>query len=216
MISVVLCDPIKRLISHEKHLISWDIDSSSSIWHSSKEDDRATVIDRVTIANTRQHVKQWFKPSKNGSIELSVQLPKQSSRLLRYGNYATQLKPFIEVFGIDNVIILDGANMNTAEAQYFESRLNLEHELKFAFNERKHFNCLSEPIEYCLSDAKGRRSSPTMNKTAALESESKTLFKYFQPEMRDFAKLLIKNNQLSASFCSDLATRFSWLVKYVC
>ena len=205
--SVVLCDPIKRLISHEKHLVSWSVDSSSKRQRS----DRAAWIDRVTIGNTRQHVKQWFNSS-TGS--LSVELPKQASRLLRYGNYATQLKPFIEVFGIENVIILDGANMGNSEAQYFESRLNLEHELQFEFNEQKHFNCLRQPVQYCLSDAKGRPS--TTNKTAALEPESKILFKYFQPEMREFAKLLIENNQLAASICTDAATRFLWLVKYIC
>ena len=63
--------------------------------------------------------------------------------------------------------------MGNTEAKYFERRLGLNNELHFEFNEKKKFNCLSRPIEYCLSDAKGRKSA--VDKKSALKEESKIL-----------------------------------------
>ena len=63
--------------------------------------------------------------------------------------------------------------MGNKEAQYFERRLGLNNELHFKFNEKKKFNCLNRPIEYCLSDAKGRKS--TVDKKSALKAESTIL-----------------------------------------
>ena len=55
------------------------------------------------------------------------------------------------------------------ETKYLEEELELKHELEFEFNSNKGFNCLVEPTDYCLSDAKGRPS--TVNKMAALAKE---------------------------------------------
>ena len=67
---------------------------------------------------------------------------------MRYGNYHQQLLPFIEVFGIENVIIVDGSNMGNEEAGYIEERFNLDRELHFEFNTQKKFNCLTQPQVY--------------------------------------------------------------------
>ena len=64
---------------------------------------------------------------------------------MRYGNYQQQLLPFIEVFGIENVILVDGTNMGNDEAGYIEKRLGLEQELHFEFDKQKKFNCLKQP-----------------------------------------------------------------------
>ena len=45
------------------------------------------------------------------------------------------------------------------EAQEFEQFLGLENDLEFGRNEEKGFMCLSKPVEFCLSDAKGRKST---------------------------------------------------------
>ena len=43
----------------------------------------------------------------------------------------------------------------TKEAKHLETFLNIEHEMEFKFNLQKGFECLENPTQYCLSDAKG-------------------------------------------------------------
>ena len=83
------------------------------------------------------------------------------------------MAPFIEVFGIDKVIFVDGTNMGNSEAVYLETQLGLKHQLHFEINAKKHFNCLTKPNAFCLSDAKGRPSS--IDKRAKLSHEIKVL-----------------------------------------
>ena len=66
------------------------------------------------------------------------------------------------IFDPDSFRSIKGNN----EVEYLESRLGIEKELEFEFNENKKFNCLSKPVPYCLSDAKGRKSS--INKIKAM------------------------------------------------
>lgn len=66
------------------------------------------------------------------------------------------------IFDPDSFRSIKGNN----EVEYLESRLGIEKELEFEFNEKKKFNCLSKPVPYCLSDAKGRKSS--INKIEAM------------------------------------------------
>ena len=56
------------------------------------------------------------------------------------------------------------------EVEYLEGRLGIEQELQFEFNEKKKFNCLTKPVPYCLSDAKGRKSS--INKMEAMDLQT--------------------------------------------
>ena len=93
---VVLCDPIKRLISHVKHGVSWDIDNKLKLRYGLIARPSATSIDLETIRRTRKAVQRWFR--KNGSTEFTAaNLAKglgtdRDTRFLRYGNYATSLR----------------------------------------------------------------------------------------------------------------------------
>ena len=82
---------------------------------------------------------------------------------LAYGNFWSQLKPFVDEFGLDKIHFMDGTKMATVEAEqeakYFESFLKVSNELIFEMNEKKGFMCLKKPFEFCLSDAKGRKST---------------------------------------------------------
>ena len=44
------------------------------------------------------------------------------------------------------------------EARKFEEFLGVESDLDFEKNAEKGFMCLSKPVEFCLSGAKGRKS----------------------------------------------------------
>ena len=64
---------------------------------------------------------------------------------LRYGNYHQQLLPFIEVFGLEQMIFVDGSNMGNDEVRLIEERFGIDRELQFEFNQEKKFNCLVTP-----------------------------------------------------------------------
>ena len=117
------------------------------------------------------------------------------------------------VYGIDGVIIMDGSDMGNVEAAYLEQRLGLAHQLKFEFNDKKKFNCLASPLEYCLSDAKGRPS--TIDKRAKLKHEIGILQGYFKPQMVALFDILYP--QLSRHvFCERKDQRFQRLNPYIC
>ena len=96
--------------------------------------------------------------------------------------------------------------------QYLENRLGIDNELHFEFNQKKQFNCLSKPVPYCLSDAKGRPS--TINKMEALKEEVSILHRYYQPEMENVYRLLFPDLPVK-DFCNKDG-RFHWLKYYLC
>ena len=95
---------------------------------------------------------------------------------------------------------------------YLEDKLGIDHELHFEYNKKKQFNCLSQPVPYCLSDAKGRPS--TINKMEALKNEVSILHRYYQPEMEKIFKLLFPDTRIE-DFCYTDG-RFHWLKYYLC
>ena len=125
------------------------------------------------------------------------------------------MAPFIEVFGKDKVILVDGTNMGNAEAGHLEARLGLKHQLHFEFNSKKNFNCLTAPHAYCLSDAKGRPS--TIDKRARLSHEVEVLIGYYKPQMTLLRKLIFPTMSTD-KYChdDDAHQRFKWLKSYVC
>ena len=98
------------------------------------------------------------------------------------------------------------------EVRYLENRLGIDNELHFEFNEKKQFNCLSKPVPYCLSDAKGRPS--TINKMEALKNEVSILHRYYEPEMAKILQFLYPGLAVE-SFC-QIDGRFHWLKYYLC
>ena len=84
--------------------------------------------------------------------------------------------------------------------------------MHFEFNEKKQFNCLSKPVPYCLSDAKGRPS--TINKMEALKKEVSILHRYYEPEMAKILQFLYPGLAVE-SFC-QIDGRFHWLKYYLC
>ena len=73
--------------------------------------------------------------------------------VLSYGNFFTKLQPFLLNFS--KIHFVDGTNFNNFEVRLLEEFLGVEHELEFELDETKGFNCLSQPIEFCLGPHKG-------------------------------------------------------------
>ena len=132
---------------------------------------------------------------------------------IRYGNYWTQIQAFIDVFGLEQIIFVDGTSMSNNEARHLEEQLNVNHELEFKFDRKKNFDCLWKPLKYCLSAAKGRRTG--LNLTMHLADEIVRLKKYYQLEMELFYLVLYPTKDKS-TFCADQNARFAWLKQYIC
>ena len=105
----MLCDPVKRFISHVKHRTHVG---------------NVTRRDLQTIKNAKEDISRHLNSQPDGYNKSMLVYPTAQDfakgdlnktapyvHYLRYGNYHTQLTPFIEVVGRENVIILDGAHM---------------------------------------------------------------------------------------------------------
>ena len=110
----MLCDPIKRFISLEKHHtpVNWS----------------ATTRDKLTVSHIKKHIKSFMNYNKQKGITGTMTRPTAGEMThhkmpnitgitglewnnLRYGNFYHQLLPFYEVFGEEGMIFLDGTNM---------------------------------------------------------------------------------------------------------
>ena len=91
--------------------------------------------DHVLIQNITEAVdelqKNHFRPT---AEDISKGIVKESR--LSYGNYFTQLRPFLKIFK-NNIYFIDGEMMKNEnanlEAELFEDFLGIEHSLKFRY-----------------------------------------------------------------------------------
>lgn len=139
-------------------------------------------------------------------------------KLLIYGNYHTQLEPFVQVFGLDKINFIDGSRMANsfanAEVERIEDYLGVNPALKFKFNETKKFMCLSHPVQFCLNGSKGRPKTMDFNKV--LKKEISILRDYYRLEMKKIFNWLLPDLKQN-DFCMNKEhLRFSWLGNYLC
>lgn len=141
--------------------------------------------------------------------------------IITYGKYYTQLKPFIEVFGLSKMHFIDGGGLVTSptrEFQSIESFLGLRDELEFKFNEEKGFPCLHRPVPMCLSKAKGRtRGTNTKVKPEeVIPDKMAAIRQYYRTEMEQMFQIVHPEVTVEA-FCEDPSIyRFDWLSKIIC
>ena len=112
--------------------------------------------------DVKKLVADNFHPSA-ADYTTKAQITRDYDDFLAYGNYFTQLQPFLKEFSLENFHFMDGTRMATIdavdEARKFEEFLGVESDLDFERNAEKGFMCLSKPVEFCLSGAKGRKST---------------------------------------------------------
>ena len=154
---VILCDPARRYISHQKHMLVGYRDTALPLAEAELK-----LVENVQRDVTRL-VDNHFQPDALTFAHKST--ISRHDDFLAYGNYFTQLTPFIDEFGIDKIHFVDGTKMSgsgaaaLAEASLLEQFLEVKNELKFGMNDEKGFTCLVEPVDFCLSAAKGRKST---------------------------------------------------------
>ena len=106
--------------------------------------------------------------------------------------YFNRLKPWVDVFGVKNILILDGdefAVNPVKELSKAESFIGLEHKLnnwKFYFNKKKGFYCTkpSSADDGCMQKGKGRPHPVMQNSTR------KALKDFFKPHNQRFYELI--------------------------
>ena len=154
---MILCDPARRYISHQKHMLVGYRETALPLAEAEMK-----LIDNVQRDVTRL-VNNHFQPDARTFAHKSK--ISRHDDFLAYGNYFTQLTPFIDEFGVDKIHFVDGTKMSGSgalaleEASHLERFLQVENELQFGINDEKGFTCLTEPVEFCLSGAKGRKST---------------------------------------------------------
>jgi len=105
----MLCDPVKRFISHVKH--------RTHIGNVTRRDLKTIKNAKADISRHLNSQPDEFNkskliyPSAQDFAKGNLNRTDPYVHYLRYGNYHTQLTPFIEVVGRENLIILDGAHM---------------------------------------------------------------------------------------------------------
>ena len=142
--------------------------------------------------------------------------------LHEYGNYASQLSPYLQNFNRTRFHFIDGqALVKNPDPEFYkiESFLELDHELQFKFNRTKGFPCLDKPIPFCLADSKGR-SRGTSKKAQHPEefapAETDKIRQFFRREMVQLFRILYPKLKIT-KFCQDPDTyRFAWLEKVLC
>ncbi|XP_045183287.2 heparan sulfate glucosamine 3-O-sulfotransferase 1-like [Mercenaria mercenaria] len=116
-----------------------------------------------------------------------------SSRFIEFSNYPKHVNVWLEIFDREQILVLDGHNMETDPAEELkkvEHFLRIKHFLtpdKFAFNETKGKHCLNIGNELnCLNAKKGRRH-PDIDTNLR-----KTLENHFRPLNEEFFKMINK------------------------
>ena len=105
--------------------------------------------------------------------------------------YVTTLKPWVDVFGLKNILIIDGDNFvanPVQELRKAEQFLGLEQKIMdsdFYYDKIKKFYCIQEEgMSGCMSEKKGRPHPAMTNSTRKLLKD------FFRPYNEEFYKLI--------------------------
>ena len=115
----------------------------------------------------------------------------QTKGLFMKSFYATWLKPWVNVFGVDKILILDGDNFvanPVEELRKAEQFIGLEPKIQqsdFHYDEMKKFYCIREEGNTgCMSEKKGRPHPAMSNNTRRLIKD------FFKPYNEEFYELI--------------------------
>ena len=174
-------------------------------------------MDNSNPIGALEKLASFLEPGGNQSAHL-----KPMDDIIQYGNYFTQLSPFIQVFGLDKIHFVDGGAIVQNPGPEFteiEHFFGFENELEFKFNQTKGFPCLSRPVPFCLPGSKGRtRGTNTPNKHPDdLVPEKMTAIRnFYRAEMENVFRLVHPDLD-QKDFCREPDLyRFAWLKQFLC
>ena len=187
---LIICDPIKRIISHHTHLLSNTMRFGSLNVSSNLEDE---ILDKNGNVKIEPEIDEVVKKT---NIALSFR-----SSLVKDSVYVMHLKRWLEYFQLKQILVLNGDEFIQNPyivMKKIEKFLNIEHFFRpdfFTFNSIKRFYCLSSKVKVtgnktnCLDSTKGRKYIGKIN--SVLE---KKLKKFFRPYNQELFKILKQKN----------------------
>ena len=114
-----------------------------------------------------------------------------TNQMITTSMYATPLKQWIAVFGLENILIIDGDNFVSnpvEELRKAEDFIGLEHKISesdFYYDKQKKFYCIREEGNTgCMAEKKGRPHPPMANSTRKLLKD------FIKPYNEEFYKLI--------------------------
>ena len=177
---LIICDPIKRIISHYTHLLSHPNRYGSLNVSLNLEDE---ILDKNGIVKIEKEIDDSVKRT-NIDIDFRNTLVKDSV-------YVMHMKRWLKYFPLKQILVLNGDEL--IQNPYLvmnkiEKFLHLERFFRpdyFTFHSIKRFHCLSSKVTgnetKCLSTAKGRKHIGIVN--SVLENKLKMFFKPFNQEL---------------------------------
>ena len=176
---LIICDPIKRIISHHTHLLSKPIRYGSLNVSLNLEDE---ILDKNGNVKIEQEIDDIF----NRNIGLSFR-----NSLVKDSVYVMHLKRWLKYFPLNQILVLNGDELKQnpyVVMNKIEKFLHIEQFFRpdyFTFDSIKRFYCLSSKVTgnetKCLSSSKGRKHIGTVN--SVLEKKLKTFFKPYNQEL---------------------------------
>ena len=167
-------EPTERALSHFVHLVDRKLISAN-----------ITEFDNYARHIFSQNVTTFNKTVSRNDI-------RSSAGSLRYFSlYSDRIKPWIDVFGIERILILDGdkfAANPTEELNKAETFIGLQHQISsedFYFNTEKRFYCIKTDLKSgCMLKGKGR-PHPVM------EHNTRRMLKdFFKPHNKIFYEMI--------------------------
>ncbi|CAG5105391.1 Oidioi.mRNA.OKI2018_I69.chr1.g2090.t1.cds [Oikopleura dioica] len=180
---------------------------------------------KIRLAD-HQNIKRC-KACLHGTVNETIQEYTETISKEQYGpgtgfeEYVLGLRPFVDEFGAENVLLLDGenliANPNEEWSRLLEF-LGLEKDsLKFYHDKEKGFPCLESPLKYCLNGAKGISRKEDVRQLYPKETE--IWRKAFSPKIKELISYMKICDKIDRKCCRKLkkeATSFSWAYEYAC
>lgn len=142
---VVLCDPALRAFSHIKMQATVTPDLFKQKWEGRDEISAIKLLGEYLDPNKRASEK----PERLSTMD----------DIIRFGQYNTQIQPFLEIFDKSDILFLDGGGIISdpeVEFSKMENFFNVKNELEFQFNSTKGLPCLKRPVPMCLGSGKGK------------------------------------------------------------
>ena len=170
---VIVKEPTERALSHFVHLVDRKLVSAN-----------VTDFDIYATYIFSQNTTTFNETVSRNDIRFSA------GSLRYYSLYSDRIKPWIDIFGIERILILDGdqfAANPIEELNKVETFIGLQHEIRpedFYFNTEKRFYCIKNDLESgCMLKSKGR-PHPTME-----QNTRKMLKDFFKPHNKIFYEM---------------------------
>jgi|ERR1712130_507877 len=200
----VVCDPIRRAFSQLSMKDRRTKDRQASGRSDEKRPCRSCLkgdLPQAIARFTTTMQQHWSEGRESG-----------------YAAFSNYLEPFLEVFGENNILIIDGENLIRNANWEFKRIVDFigldSTHFKFNIPDQKGFPCLLQPIKFCLNGAKG--TSRKVDVTKVYPEKTAIWKKTFSVSIKKTIKAFKICAEVDDACCAKLNNRFTWAKKYFC